>query len=377
MSARSLGRGALRAWYFLATRLRLRQQVSAGLDRKARTRRYVEIWKEAAAAVGADFLPLPGGFCELRLGSQSVRTWQQLVPLDDPVTLALSGDKPVVSQLLAEQGLPVPAFREFGLYETGPALDFLRERGGRGRPCVVKPAKGTGGGKGVTTNVRTPWELTRAAAYASVYCTRLMIEEQIEGRSYRLLYLDGELLDAICRRAPTVVGDGHSTVTELVAAENRRRAAQAGGAVIDLLELDPDCRATLRAVGLSPRSVPERGREVVVKTVANSNHEGENDSVRHRLGRVLVAQGALAARTLGVRLAGVDVITEDPSRSLEETGGAINEVNTSPALHFHYQVRNRERMVPVAIPILRSLLDAAGPDKVAATERASILDQQL
>jgi D-alanine-D-alanine ligase-like ATP-grasp enzyme len=358
----SLALGSLRTFFFFWTRLRLRRQYSAGLNVKSRTRRYVEMWREAAAAVGAEFSTLPGDFCEMRLGENRVRVWQQRVPLDNPVVQRLAGDKPVVSRLLSAEGLPVPDFREFCLGEIGSAVDFLR---GGNRPCVVKPAEGTGGGTGVTTNVRTVWELFRAAAYASVYSTRLLIEEQIAGCSYRLLYLDGELLDAVRRRAPTVVGDGRSTVVELMEAENQRRAAQGGEAVIDLLAIDPDCRATLRRAGLSPRSVPEAGREVVVKTVSNSNHETENESVRHLLAPALVGQGARAARILGVRLAGVDVITENPALSLEEGKGAINEVNTCPALHFHYQVANRARRVPVAIPILRFLLGGVASGREA------------
>jgi D-alanine-D-alanine ligase-like ATP-grasp enzyme len=373
MRPRKWALGALRGLFFVSSRLRSRRQTSAGLGGSARTRRYIEIWREAAAAVGAEFGTLPGGFCEVGLDGRRVRVWQQLVPLDDPVTLELAGDKPLANRLLSEHGLPVPAFREFDLDEIDPALAFLREQG---KPCVVKPARGTGGGKGVTTNVRTPWQLVQAAAYASVYCPRLLIEEHIEGSSYRLLYLDGELLDAVRRRAPVVVGDGTSTVAALIEGENRRRTEQAGGVVVDLLALDLDCRATLRRAGLSPRSVPEPGREVRVKTVANSNHEGENESVRHLLGSALVTQGALAARALGVRLAGVDLITEDPTRPLEAGRGVINEVNTTPGLHFHYQVGNRARMVPVAIPILRSLLGVDRREPIAARERVPILDRQ-
>jgi D-alanine-D-alanine ligase-like ATP-grasp enzyme len=61
-------------------------------------------------------------------------------------------------------------------------------------------------------------------------------------------------------------------------------------------------------------------------------------------------------RNLGIQLAGVDVMTTDIAAPLEATGGVIGEVNTMPALHHHYLVREPRRGAPVASLILRSLL---------------------
>lgn len=328
----------------------------AGLN-DARTKRYVEIWREAAAELNATFLELPDGFCEARLGGRATRMRQERVMMDDPLTARLALSKPLVHQLLAERKLLVPAYCEFDLRRLDAAMAFLRSQSA---PCVVKPTKGNAG-QGVTANVRTDRDLTRAAAYGSIFSDRLLIERQIPGDSYRLLFLEGTLLDAIRRHPPGVVGDGRSTIKQLIAQENRRRTALHGKAVLALLLIDPDCRATLRSAGLSPGSVPERGRRVAVKTVPNANSETGNESVRHLVGEALVGACTLAASALGIRLAGVDVVTPDPALPLEKSGGAINEVNAIPGLHAHYQISNPERMVPVAIPILRRLLSADGP----------------
>jgi cyanophycin synthetase len=182
----------------------------------------------------------------------------------------------------------------------------------------------------------------------------------VSGESYRLLYLDGTLLDAVRRHLPRVTGDGRSTIAQLIAAENRRRARVARWAVVDWLPVDLDCRWALRAAGWSLRSVPPAGRDVVVRRATRWGGETDNESVRAILGSALIAEGAKAAAALGVRLAGVDVITSDPRVGLQESGGVINEVNTTPGLHYHYQVRNPEAMVPVAVSILRLLLGSNG-----------------
>jgi cyanophycin synthetase len=337
-----------------------------GLDPSLRPGWYSDVWRQAADVLGAEFVTLPGGFCEVRHGERVTRMLQQLVMLDDPVTLRLAGHKPLVHRLLAGKGLPVPPHRGFNIRALEPALAFLRDQSGA---CVVKPARQTGAGRGVTTGIRGPRALAVAAARAAAFDPELLIESQVLGDSYRLLYLDGRLLDAVRRRLPRVVGDGRSTVAALIAAENRRRARQSGATVLVRIPMDQDCRATLREAGLSLRSVPARGAEVTVKGVANYGGEADTETVRGEIGTGLLEQAARAAAALGVRLAGVDVITRDPAKSLDECGGVVNEVNTTPGLHFHYQVHNQAAMVPVAVPILRVLL-GLGPGQEATGDRA-------
>ena len=111
----------------------------------------------------------------------------------------------------------MPAHAIFDLDRLRAAEEFAQGREG---PCVVKPARGTGGGDGVTTDVRGRRDLRRAALHASLFCSDLVVEEQVPGDVYRLLYLKGCFLDAVRRRPPIVVGDGRSP---LRARRGRRR----------------------------------------------------------------------------------------------------------------------------------------------------------
>ncbi|MBI3766692.1 MAG: cyanophycin synthetase, partial [Ignavibacteriales bacterium] len=268
-------------------------------------------------------------------------------------TMKLARNKPLVLKLLSDHGIMVPEYCEFTLRNIAPAIEFLHHHS----PCVVKPAHGTAGGEGVTTNVRSIRELKRAAIFASLYGHTLLMERQIPGESYRLLYLNGELIDAIRRRSPRVIGDGTSTIRELIKRENERRAYLNGTEGLTWLRADLDCRATLRAGGRTLNTVPKSGEEIVVKQAANDNSSRENESVRHLLCDQLIREGARAAMIVDVRLAGVDLITTDPRRPLKESGGVINEVNTTPGLHYHYQVSDKAHLVPVLVPILRHLLE--------------------
>lgn len=325
---------------------------SGGIDAGDRADFYRSIWRAAADELGAELTALEDGFSEIRLGDRRTRMREHLVMLDSPATVSLARSKAFAYRMLAAEGLPVPEFLEFDLTGLKVALGFLTAAGGA---CVVKPARESAGGDGVTTNIRTRSALVRAAVFGSLYARTLLIERQIPGDVVRLLYLDGVFLDAIRRRPPTVVGDGRSTVRELIDQENERRAAAKGTASNKRITVSPDCRETLRIAGLSLRSVPEPGREVQVKTASNESAESDCESIFGEAGETMIEEGARTAEILGIRLAGLDVITTDPTRGLAETGGKIIDVNASPGLHYHYQTKGLAR--PVAVPILRTLLE--------------------
>jgi len=313
---------------------------------------YLSIWRAAARAIGGELTPLGRGYAEIRLGRVATRVYRQQTELDDAVALELAGDKPFVLGLLAAAGIRVPRHCTFTLDEWETAEAFRRSLTG---PGVVKPALGTGGGRGVTTGVASARGLLAAALRASAYCSELLMEEQIEGSGYRLLFLDGELLDAVRRDPPSVVGDGEGTIRELVEKENERRLGQTS-VPLGPLSIDRECRNTLRRARLTLASIPARGERVVVKRATNQGGDAESESVVEHIGPELRSAGALAASVVGARLAGVDVITTDPGASLESSGGVVHEVNTTPGLRFHYMARNHERRIPVAIPILERAL---------------------
>ena len=114
----------------------------------------------------------------------------------------------------------MPDHRELNVSDFDSALGFMR---GSGSSCVVKPANGTSGGAGVTGCVTDAVGLGRARLSAARFDDTLLIERQIPGDMYRLLYLDGKLIDVVRRRSPRVTGDGRSSIMELIIAENRRR----------------------------------------------------------------------------------------------------------------------------------------------------------
>jgi len=350
--ARSTGPG------YIWRRLRAERRHS-GLGEQVRHAMYERIWREAADATGAQIEQLAPGLFELSRNGVATRVFYQTVDLDDSVTLEVAVDKTLVHRLIAAAGISIPDHLEFDVRDPAPALDFLARAGG---PCVVKPAAGTGGGSGTTAGLTQPAEFMRArlcAAAAARGGRRLLIERQAAGAVYRLLFLDDELLDVVCSLPAHLTGDGRSTIETLIVAENERRIAAEGDAGLRLQNVNLNTVIALERAGLKLSSILPAGRTIAIGAITNNNAVENNETFRGELAPQLIAQARAAQSAVGLRLAGVDVITTDPARPLAETGGVINEINGTPALHHHYLVADPDRATRVAIPILERLLSRA------------------
>jgi D-alanine-D-alanine ligase-like ATP-grasp enzyme len=315
-----------------------------------RSRFYADLWRDAASQLGASIEPLGNEILEIRLHHDSTRVQQNTTAIDPAISVAVAQSKPLVHRLLAKMHLRTPAYCEFTLNEIGKAAAFVD---GIATKCVVKPANG-GGGRGVTTGITGRLDLVRAAASAAVYGPDLMVEQQIQGDVYRLLYFDGTLLDAVLRKPSAVVADGKSSVRNLIRVENETRLNAGPNVAHALIVIDMDVRSTLAAQGLTLSSVPKAGSLVTLKSVINDNSQRDNVSAKQLLCKSIIEDGAAAAEAVGVRLAGIDIITPDPGVPLAESGGAILEVNTTPSYHHH----KRDGSYPVAVHLLPFLLAA-------------------
>lgn len=318
-----------------------------------RHRFYRELWAEVGAALDLPLEDFGHGF--LRLGSADHHTFvlEAKVMLDDHLSLRVAGNKPLVHRLLTERGYPVQDFREYRISDLDTAERFIRESDSA---CVIKPAAGSGAGNGITTKIRTRKQLRLASLWAATFSPRLLIEREIPGDSYRLLYLGGKLIDAVRRDPPAVTGDGRATIAELLQRETRARLADAEIVALSPLVPDLESRYHLAAQGKTLRSVPADGERVVVKTVCNQNRRTENHKVTADVHPDTVAMGERIARLFNLELVGVDLITPDVSQPLAAVDGVVNEINTNPGIHHHYLVSNPEAGEAVAPRIIDYIL---------------------
>ena len=372
--SQAIGLRGRAAGRMVATVVRQRMSRSARRERERRDAFYRGIWLVAAANLGLDAHAVGGSCVEIDLGGEVLRMSRGTTSLETTEAFGRAGDKPLIHRLLSEAGIPVPDHRVTTLRTLAGVEPFVAASSG----CVVKPALDGSGGRGVTTQVRTPDDLRRAAVAAAAAAGRasrssgqtgrnvigriaaklgelgelpLLVEEQVPGDNYRLLFLDGLLVDAVKRAQPVVVGDGTTTIARLIERTNqaRRNTPVERGAA--LITDDADLRATLSEQGLAPSSVPASGRRVVLKTAINEGAIADHEPATDLLCHSIIDDAARAATIADTRLVGVDVITTDPTVPLTRSGGCILEINTTPGLVYHYHER------PGQIHVTRAILE--------------------
>lgn len=273
-----------------------------------------------------------GNLLQLGWGARQRRVWTAETDRTGAIAEAIAQDKELTRALLREVGVPVPEGRPVA--DTAEAWAFAQ---GLGAPVVIKPQFGNHG-RGVTANLKTRDQVEQAFRDAREEGSQILCERYVPGADHRLLVVGGRLVAAALREPPQVVGDGRSTVRELVAEANREpRRSDGHATMLSLIKLDGIALALLREQGLDADSVVPAGARVPLRRNANLSTGGTATDVTARVHREVAEAAVDAARVVGLDVAGVDILAEDIGRPLEAQGGAVVEVNAGPGLRMHLE----------------------------------------
>ncbi|RYE82734.1 MAG: cyanophycin synthetase, partial [Myxococcales bacterium] len=200
-------------------------------------------------------------------------------------------------------------------------------------PLVVKPLDGNQG-KGVSLNLTTEAQVREAFAIARGYRSRVLVEEMITGRNYRVLVVDGKMVAASERLPAHVVGDGVHTVAELVEIENlNSMRADGHNGFLTRIEVDDIVRAVLAKRGQTLDDVPPAGERFFLRESVNLSTGGIAIDVTDEVHPATRRLCERAARAIDLDICGLDVVAEDISQPIGR--GAIIELNAAPGIRMH------------------------------------------
>ncbi len=267
-----------------------------------------------------------GNLVQLGYGAALRRIWTAETDQTSAIAETISRDKDLTKELISSVGVPVPEGREVD--SADDAWDAAEDIG---VPVVVKPTDGNHG-RGVFIDLTTREEVAKAYAIAVDEGSGVLVERSIPGIEHRLLVVGGKLVAANRSDLITVTGDGKTTVQALIDSQvntdPRRGTTELHP--LSLIRIDTAARIELERQGLTGDSVPAAGREVLIQR--NANHAFDcTDEVHSETAE----QAALAARVVGLDIAGVDLVCQNISQPLAGQGGAIVEVNAGPSLLMH------------------------------------------
>ena len=267
---------------------------------------------------------------QLGWGSKQKRLQATMTGATNSIAVGIASDKQLTKTLLEQAGVPVPGGSTVTRLE-----DAQRVARRLGCAATIKPLDANQG-KGVTTTCATPDEVERAFAHARKYGRHVIVEEFLAGRDYRVLVTGGKIAAASWRRPPNVTGDGKSSVRELVDLENRNPARGDGHTnILTKIPLDELAAQTLAKQGYGLDSIVPAGVSVDLRGNANLSTGGTAEDVTDLLPEETREICIRAARTIGLDVAGIDVICQDISQPLREQKGGIIEVNAAPGIRMH------------------------------------------
>ncbi|MFO1038621.1 MAG: hypothetical protein U1E45_17425 [Geminicoccaceae bacterium] len=205
-----------------------------------------------------------------------------------------------------------------------------------GYPVAVKPLAGHKG-IGVTAAVPGPEELRAAFARAgSGDGSSIIVETSLPGTDFRLLCVNGRFVAALERRPAWIEGDGRRTVTELIEIENARPArADNPASPLGKIIVDEAMDALLKQQDLTRDSVPEKGRIVWLRKVANLSAGGVSIDVTSEVHVDNMVLAQEIASYFRLTCLGIDVMAESLARSWKEGGFGIIEFNAAPGVYMH------------------------------------------
>jgi len=271
-----------------------------------------------------------GSLVQLGYGIYQKRILASETSNTSAIAVEMCQEKPLTNQMLRMVGVPVPAGRS--TTSADEAWGIAQEVG---LPVVVKPESGNQG-KGVSVNLTCEADVRAAFLIAQTYGNRVLVERYIQGRDYRLLVVNGEMVAAARRDPAQVVGDGEHTVAQLVEIVNQDPRRRPGhSSVLTRIKLDEAVTLTLSQQNLTIASIPEPGQVVRLRLNSNLSTGGTATDVTDEVHPKNARLAELAAQILALDVAGIDVLCNDIQRPLDEQGGAVVEVNAAPGLRMH------------------------------------------
>ena len=246
------------------------------------------------------------------------------------IAVDIAGNKHATKKLLGDMGVPVPkGFRIREIDELENAVASV------GFPVVVKPVDGNHG-KGATVGIKSMDDAIVAFEKAKEYSRWIIVEKQLEGLDFRALVVNNRLI-AVAERVPAhVVGDGKSTIEELIAKTNADpRRGYGHEKVLTQIDIDGQTTRCIRKAGFELTSVLETDAILHLKTTANISTGGTAIDCTDEVHPQNVFLFERIAKIIGLDVAGVDVIAPNVSEPLSENGGGIIEVNAAPGFRMH------------------------------------------
>ena len=268
--------------------------------------------------------------CQLGYGANQKRIQATVTSETSSIGVELACDKEDTKYLLEQAEVEVPRgdiiSRESSLES---ACRYV------GYPLVIKPIDGNHG-RGITVDINNYEDALEAFHAAKEVSRRVIVEKYITGEDYRLLVINNVFVAAAKRTPAHVIGDGKSTIEDLVIEVNKDpRRGYGHEKELTAITINDLTKTIIADAGYQVDSVLPEGEKLILKDTANLSTGGTAEDVTDIMHPANVSMAERISKIIDLDICGIDVMTSDISRPLSETGGAVLEVNAGPGFRMH------------------------------------------
>ncbi|WP_404985692.1 cyanophycin synthetase [Chryseobacterium sp. M5] len=246
------------------------------------------------------------------------------------IAVDIACNKELTKRMLHDAAIPVPMG---DLIVDEEELQSVIKK--IGYPIVIKPLNGNHG-KGSSINVNDWVSSVTGLEYAQKYSKKVIVEKYITGYDFRVLVINNKMV-AAARRVPAhVVGDGESNLEQLIEKENKDpRRGYGHENVLTEITVDKDTLELLEKLQYTLETVPQKGEIVYLKSTANLSTGGTSIDVTDMVHPENITMAERISKIIGLDVCGIDIMAENLTQPLKESGGAIIEVNAAPGFRMH------------------------------------------
>jgi cyanophycin synthetase len=295
---------------------------------------------------------------QLGYGVNQVRFQATITQNTSSIAVDIACNKELTKKMLDDANIPVP---KGDICVDEEDLDAAIAR--IGYPLVLKPLDGNHG-KGASINVKDKAAAMEGLVFAQKYSRKVIVEKFITGFDFRVLVINNQVIAAAQRVPAHVIGDGVSSIEQLVAKENLdpRRGYGHENVLTEIL-IDRDSLDLLEKRGYTLETIPKKGDTIYLKSTANLSTGGTSVDVTELMHPENVFLCERVARIIGLDVCGIDIMAPNLTQPLKESGGAILEVNAAPGFRMHLAPaeglpRN------VAAPVIDMLYPPGKPSRI-------------
>jgi cyanophycin synthetase len=270
--------------------------------------------------------------CQLGYGANQKRIQATVTSETSSIGVELACDKEDTKYLLEQAEVEVPRGdiirRERSLEEACRYVGF---------PLVIKPIDGNHG-RGITVDIQNYEDALQAFHHAkeSSKSGAIIVEKYIEGDDYRLLVINNKLVAGAIRTPAHVIGDGKSTVQQLIDQVNSDpRRGYGHEKVLTQITVNELTKTIIKDAGYTLDSVIKEGERLILKDTANLSTGGTAEDITDIIHPANVSMAERISKIIDLDICGIDIMTTDITKPLSETGGAVLEVNAGPGFRMH------------------------------------------